>query len=258
MTTTGLELAIVAFLGMAIGSFLNVVIHRLPRGESVVSPGSRCPACGYSLRALDNIPVISYLMLLGRCRQCGVRISPRYPLVEIATGALFVLHYFVFGWTPLLAVRLLFAASLVALFAIDLEHHLLPDAITLPGVGAGLLASLFLPPGIRDALIGVIAGGGVLWLIGEAYYRYSGEEGMGGGDVKMLAMIGAFLGWQLVIVTLVFSSIAGSVIGILLIVTKRGGMKYALPYGTFLAIAALVASLAGAQIVDWYVGMYYP
>ncbi|MDQ3486618.1 MAG: prepilin peptidase [Acidobacteriota bacterium] len=258
MTMSGLELAIVALFGLAIGSFLNVVIHRLPRGASIVSPGSRCPACGYALRAMDNIPVVSYLMLRGRCRQCGVRISPRYPLVEIATAALFVLHYFVFGWTPLLAVRLLFAASLVALFAIDLEHHLLPDAITLPGVGAGLLASLFLPPGIRDALIGVLAGGGVLWLIGEAYYRYAGEEGMGGGDVKMLAMIGAFLGWQLVIVTLVFSSIAGSLIGVLLIVTKRGGMKYALPYGTFLSIAALVASLAGAQIVEWYVGMYYP
>jgi leader peptidase (prepilin peptidase) / N-methyltransferase len=258
MTTTGVELAIVAFFGMAIGSFLNVVIHRLPRGESVVSPGSRCPGCGYALGAFDNIPVVSYLVLLGRCRRCGVRISPRYPLVEIATGALFVLHYFVFGWTPLLAVRVVFAASMVALFAIDLEHHLLPDAITLPGIGVGLVASLFLPPGIRDAVIGILAGGGVLWLIGEAYYRYSGEEGMGGGDVKMLAMIGAFLGWQLVIVTLVFSSIAGSVIGILLIVTRRGGMKYALPYGTFLAIAALVSSLAGAQIVDWYVGMYYP
>ncbi|MDQ3418929.1 MAG: prepilin peptidase [Acidobacteriota bacterium] len=258
MTMSGLELAIVAFLGLAIGSFLNVVIHRLPRGASIVSPGSRCPACGYALRAMDNIPVASYLMLRGRCRQCGVRISPRYPLVEIATAALFVLHYFVFGWTPILAVRLLFAASLVALFAIDLEHHLLPDAITLPGIGVGLLASLFLPPGIRDALIGILAGGGVLWLIGEAYYRYAGEEGMGGGDVKMLAMIGAFLGWQLVIVTLVFSSIAGSVIGVLLIVTKRGGLKYALPYGTFLALAALVSSLAGAQIVNWYVGMYYP
>ena len=255
---TGLELAIVAFFGLAVGSFLNVVIHRVPRGESVVSPGSRCPACGYKLRAIDNIPVISYAMLLGRCRQCRARISPRYPLVELATAVLFVLHYFVFGWTPLLAVRLVFAAAMVALFAIDLEHHLLPDVITLPGIGAGLAASLFLPPGIRDSLIGILAGGGVLWLIGEAYYRYSGEEGMGGGDVKMLGMIGAFLGWQLVIVTLVFSSIAGSVVGILLIVTRRGGLKYALPYGTFLAIAALVASLAGAEIVDWYVGMYYP
>jgi leader peptidase (prepilin peptidase)/N-methyltransferase len=121
----------------------------------------------------------------------------------------------------------------------------------------GLLASLVLPPGVRDALIGILAGGGVLWLIGEAYYRYAGEEGMGGGDVKMLAMIGAFLGWQLVIVTLVFSSIAGAVIGLAVIAVRRGGMKYALPYGTFLSMAALVASLYGDRIVRWYTGLYY-
>lgn len=257
MTPATIEIGIVVFLGLAIGSFLNVVIHRLPRGGSLVSPGSRCPSCGYDLGPLDNIPVLSYVMLAGRCRSCRARISPRYPLVEIATAGLFLAHYAIFGWTPLLAVRLLFAASMVALFAIDLEHHLLPDAITLPGIVAGLLASLWLPPGIRDALIGALVGGGVLWLIGEAYYRYSGEEGMGGGDVKMLAMIGAFLGWELVIVTLVFSSIAGSLIGVLLIVTRRGGMKYALPYGTFLSIAALVASLYGASIVSWYTGLYY-
>lgn len=257
ITPASVEIGIVLFLGLTIGSFLNVVVHRLPRGESLVSPGSRCPACGYSLRALDNIPVLSYAVLGGRCRRCRARISPRYPLVELTTAMLFLLHYAVFGWTPLLAVRLLFAAAMVALFAIDLEHHLLPDAITLPGIAIGLFASLFLPPGIRDALIGALVGGGVLWLIGEAYYRYAGEEGMGGGDVKMLAMIGAFLGWKLVIVTLVFSSIAGSLVGVLLILTRRGGMKYALPYGTFLAIAALVASLYGAQLVDWYTGFYY-
>lgn len=258
MTPMTIELGIVIFLGLAIGSFLNVVIHRLPRGESLVSPGSRCPSCAYALRPLDNIPVLSYVLLRGRCRQCRAGISGRYPLVELVTAALFVLHYAVFGWTPLLAVRLMFAAAMVALFAIDLEHHLLPDAITLPGILLGLFASLFLPPGLRDALIGMVVGGGVLWLIGEAYYRYAGEEGMGGGDVKMLAMIGAFLGWELVIVTLVFSSIAGSLIGLLLIVTKRGGMKYALPYGTFLALAAVVTSLCGAQIVTWYTGLYYP
>ena len=258
MTPAAIEIGIVLFLRLAIGSFLNVVIHRLPRGGSLVSPGSRCPSCGYALGPLDNIPVFSYLMLRGRCRNCRAGISPRYPLVEIATAVLFLAHYAIFGWTPLLAVRLVFAASMVALFAIDLEHHLLPDAITLPGIVAGLLASLWLPPGIRDALIGALLGGGVLWLIGEAYYRYSGEEGMGGGDVKMLAMIGAFLGWELVIVTLVFSSIAGSLIGLLLIVTRRGGMKYALPYGTFLSIAAIVASLLGVRIVSWYTGLYYP
>lgn len=258
MTPDPVEMVLVVLAGLAVGSFLNVCIHRLPRQQSVVSPGSRCPSCGYALRAFDNVPVLSYLWLRGRCRQCGVRISPRYPLVEAVTAVIFLGHYLVFGWTLLLAVRLLFASGLIALFVIDLEHKLLPDAITLPGIVVGTAASLFLPPGLRDSIIGTLAGGGVLWLIGEAYYRYSGEEGMGGGDVKMLAMIGAFLGWQLVIVTLVLSSIAGSVIGIAILAIKRGGMKYALPYGTFLAIAALVSSLYGQQIVDWYVGLYTP
>jgi leader peptidase (prepilin peptidase)/N-methyltransferase len=169
---------------------------------------------------------------------------------------LFVIHLYVFDWTMLMAVRLVFACAMIVLFAIDLEHHLLPNVITLPGIVAGLLASTVLPPGIVDALIGALVGGGVLWLIGEAYYRYAGQEGMGGGDVKMLAMIGAFLGWKLVLVTLVLSSVAGSAIGLLVIAIRRGGLKYALPFGTFLALGALAASLAGDQIVAWYVGMY--
>lgn len=254
MTPVVFEVGIVAVFGLLIGSFLNAVIHRVPRKESVVSPGSRCPSCGYALRWYDNIPVASYVLLGGRCRRCRKPISVRYPIVELVTAAVFVAHYFVFGWTPLLAVRLLFAASLVALFAIDLEHHLLPDAITLPGIVVGVVASVFLPPGVVESLIGLLIGGGVLWLIGEAYFRYSGEEGMGGGDVKMLAMIGAFLGWKLVLVTLVLSSIAGSVLGLAIIAMKRGGMKYALPFGTFLALGALAASLIGDQIVTWYAG----
>jgi leader peptidase (prepilin peptidase)/N-methyltransferase len=258
MTPSPIEIVIVALAGLAIGSFLNVVIHRLPRAQSVVSPGSRCPSCGYELGALDNIPVLSYVVLGGKCRKCRASISARYPIVELITAVVFVLHYLVFGWTPLLPVRALFAAAMIALFAIDLEHHLLPDKITLPGIVAGVAASLFLPPGLRDALIGMVVGGGILWLIGEAYYRYAGEEGMGGGDVKMLAMIGAFLGWELVILTLVLSSIAGAVIGLTVIAIRRGGMKYALPYGTFLALAALTASLYGRQMVDWYTGLYIP
>jgi leader peptidase (prepilin peptidase)/N-methyltransferase len=250
------QLTILVLLGLAVGSFLNVCIHRIPRGESLVRPGSRCPRCGYELRWFDNIPVLSYASLLGRCRKCRARISIRYPVVELATLALFVLHGMVLGWTPLLFPRLVFACMLVVLFAIDLEHHLLPNVITLPGIVLGLIASAVLPPGIVDALVGVLIGGGVLWLIGEAYYRYSGHEGMGGGDVKMLAMIGAFLGWKLVLVTLVLSSIVGSIIGLIVIVVKRGGMKYALPYGTFLALGALVASLVGERIGDWYVSFY--
>jgi leader peptidase (prepilin peptidase)/N-methyltransferase len=168
----------------------------------------------------------------------------------------FVAHYAVFGLDILLVPRLLFACALIVLFAIDLEHHLLPNVITLPGIVVGLAFSLLLPPGPASALLGVLIGGGVLWAIGEAYYRYAGQEGMGGGDVKMLAMIGAFLGWQLTLVTLVFSSLAGSVIGMLVIALRRGGLKYALPYGTFLALGGLIASLFGDQIVAWYVGLY--
>jgi leader peptidase (prepilin peptidase)/N-methyltransferase len=251
-----LQLTVLSLLGLSVGSFLNVCVHRLPRRQSLVHPGSRCPHCGYVLRWYDNIPVASYLWLRGRCRKCRDRIAIRYPALELATLLLFLIHGAVFGWSALLVVRLLFACALVVLFAIDLEHHLLPDLITLPGIVAGLLVSTVLPPGIRDALLGVLAGGGVLWLIGEAYFRYSGQEGMGGGDVKMLAMIGAFLGWKLVLVTLVLSSVAGSLIGVLVIVFKRGGMKYALPYGTFLALGALAASLAGERLVTWYLSFY--
>ena len=250
------ELTVLVLVGLAFGSFLNVCIHRLPLGQSLVHPGSRCPSCGFALRWFDNIPVISYALLLGRCRKCRARISIRYPIVELVTMGLFILHGSVFGWTPLLVPRLLFACMLVVLFAIDLEHHLLPNKITLPGIVLGLIASAVLPPGLVDALIGVLIGGGVLWVIGEAYYRYSGQEGMGGGDVKMLAMIGAFLGWKLVLVTLVLSSFAGSIIGVAVIVGKRGGLKHALPYGTFLALGALIASLVGDHIIDWYVSFY--
>jgi leader peptidase (prepilin peptidase)/N-methyltransferase len=250
------QIAVLVLLGLAVGSFLNVCVHRLPRGQSLNFPPSRCPHCEYRLRWFDNIPVVSYLMLGGRCRQCRARISIRYPIVELVTMALFVVHGLAFGWTPLLIPRLAFACAMVVLFAIDLEHQLLPNVITLPGIVIGLIASTVLPPGLVDALIGVLVGGGVLWLIGEAYFRFSGHEGMGGGDVKMLAMIGAFLGWKLVLVTLVLSSVAGSIIGLTVIAARRGGMKYALPYGTFLALGALVASLAGESIVNWYVALY--
>jgi leader peptidase (prepilin peptidase) / N-methyltransferase len=256
MNMDPLQLTILSVLGVSVGSFLNVCVHRLPRNQSLVHPGSRCPHCGYVLRWYDNIPVVSYLILRGRCRKCGDTIAMRYPALELATLVLFLVHGVIFGWSALLVVRLLFACAMVVLFAIDLEHHLLPDVITLPGIVAGLLFSTALPPGIVDALLGMLIGGGVLWLIGEAYFRYSGQEGMGGGDVKMLAMIGAFLGWKLVLVTLVLSSVAGSLIGVLVIALKRGGMKYALPYGTFLALGALAASLVGERLVAWYAGFY--
>ncbi len=256
MTQDTLLVIVCAWLGLAVGSFLNVCVHRLPRGASIANPPSSCPHCGYTLRWYDNIPVASYAWLRGRCRKCRAPISIRYPIVEIITMLMFLLHLYLFGWTALMAVRLGFACALIILFAIDLEHHLLPNMITLPGIAAGLIVSTVVPPGVVDAVLGALLGGGVLWLIGEAYFRYSGQEGMGGGDVKMLAMIGAFLGWKLVLVTLVLSSVAGALVGMLVIASRRGDMKYALPYGTFLALAALVASLVGDRIVEWYVGLY--
>jgi leader peptidase (prepilin peptidase)/N-methyltransferase len=242
--------------GLCVGSFLNVCIHRLPRGGSLLHPRSRCPGCNYELGWFDNIPVVSYLVLLGRCRRCQARISPRYPIVELITAVVFVLHYAVFGLTALLVVRLIFACAMIVLFGIDLEHHLLPDKITLPGLAVGLVASLAFPPGVLDALIGALVGGGVLWLIAEGYFRLTGQEGMGGGDIKMLAMVGAFLGWQAVLLTLVLASLAGALIGVLIMATRRGGMRFALPFGTFLAVGALTASLVGPPLITWYMTFY--
>jgi len=244
-------------MGLIVGSFLNVCIYRLPRRQSLNWPGSRCTSCERALSWYENIPLVSWIVLRGRCRTCGAGISVMYPLVELVTGALFVAGYAIYGWTPLLAVRLAFACAMVVLFAVDLRHHILPNVITVPGIVIGLLVSLFLPePGWRSSLIGLIAGGGVLFAIAEAYYRFRGVEGLGMGDVKMLSMIGAFLGWELMLVTLILASFAGSIIGVGVIAMGRGGMKAALPFGTFLAVGALTAAVAGDALVDWYIGFY--
>jgi leader peptidase (prepilin peptidase)/N-methyltransferase len=241
-------------LGACIGSFLNVVIYRLPLGQSLVSPPSRCPQCGYRLAWFDNLPIVGWLLLGGRCRKCRNRISIQYPLVELITALLFVLVVWLTPAGPLLVSRLLLVCILIALFGIDLEHQILPNSITLPGIVAGLLLSVIASPGLRDALIGVVLGAGILYAIAWAYYWWRREEGLGMGDVKMLAMIGAFLGWKAVLVTLVLSSFAGTLIGVALIAAQRGGMKLALPFGTFLALGAVVAMFAGEPIVNWYAG----
>ena len=254
---TGLPaVGLVIALGLAIGSFLNVCIYRLPRGDSVVSPPSRCPSCGRELRWFENVPVLGYLLLGGRCRTCRAAVSPMYPIVEAGTAILFLLQYWQLGWQPVLGVRLVFVAAMIVLFVIDLQHRILPNVITLPGVVIGVAASLLFEPGWLASLIGVAAGGGVLWAVGEAYFRIRGEEGMGMGDVKMLAMIGAFLGWQLMLVTLLIASLAGSVVGGGLILLNRGSMKYALPLGSFLAAGALIATHVGRPLLEWYLGFY--
>jgi leader peptidase (prepilin peptidase)/N-methyltransferase len=220
---------------------LNVCIYRLPRQQSIAYPRSRCPRCGRALGWYDNIPLLSWIALRGRCRQCGEPIALRYPLVEIVTGALFVAIVASSPAGPLLVSRLVLGCALIVLFMIDLEHQILPNVITLPGIAVGLALSLVAPPGIVDAVIGAVLGAGVLYAIAAGYYLVRKEEGMGMGDVKMLAMIGAFLGWRAVLLTLVLSSFTGALIGIGLLATSRGHMRDALPFGTFLALGALVA-----------------
>ena len=238
--------------GLCVGSFLNVCIHRLPLRTSIVFPASRCPSCGHALSWTDNIPVVSYVFLRGRCRYCRAPISARYPAIEAVTCAVFVLHWFVFGPTPLLIVRLAFACALIVFFAIDLEHQILPNVITLPGIVAGFVSSLVLPPGPLMSLAGIAVGGGLLWAIAEGWYRLRKVEAMGFGDVKMLAMVGAVLGVKLVFLTFVLSSFIGGVVATVLVVTRRADMATKVPYGTMLAAAALVASLYGERLVTWY------
>jgi len=247
---------IAAAFGAIVGSFLNVCIHRLPRGTSIVWPASACPACGRELSWFENVPLVSYTVLRGRCRSCRAPISIRYPVVELITALLFAACAWAYGPTLLFVARVLFGSALIVLFAIDLEHHLLPNVVTVPGIIVGFVFSLFLPPGWVDSLIGLLVGGGGLFLIAEGYYRLRHEEGLGMGDVKMLSMIGAFLGWKLTLVTLMMASLAGSIIGVLLIATRRGDMKYALPFGTFLALGAAVAGTVGPRLVDWYLQLF--
>lgn len=244
---------VAALFGAVIGSFLNVCIYRLPLNRSVVWPASACGSCGRELAWFENIPVLSYAVLGGRCRTCRASISIRYPLVELLTAVMFAAAFWYYGPTLALASRLVLGCILIVLFAIDLEHHLLPNVITLPGIVIGFAFSLFGEPGWVSALIGIVVGGGVLYAIAEGYYRLRHEEGLGMGDVKMLAMIGAFVGWKLTLVTLMLGSLAGSVVGLLLIALHRGNMKYALPFGTFLAMGAALSATIGPGLLAWYV-----
>jgi len=250
------ELVGAGIFGAVVGSFLNVVIYRLPLQKSVVWPASMCAKCSRPLSWYENVPIISFLALRVRCRTCGAPISWQYPIVEAVTAAMFAVLYWLLGPSLLFVSRAIFGSALIALFAIDFEHYLLPDAITLPGIVVGFVFSLFTEPGWLGSLIGILVGGGGLWAIAEAYYRIRHEDGLGFGDVKMLGMIGAFLGWKLMLLTLLLGSLSGSVIGVALIVSGRGDMKYKLPFGTFLALGACAAMIVGPPFLQWYIGQW--
>lgn len=246
---------IVPFLfGAAIGSFLNVCIHRVPLGLSIISPPSACPGCGRNIAFYDNIPILSYIVLGGKCRGCGSRISARYPLVEAATGLLASALFYKFGPGIELFVYFIFASTLIVITFIDLKYQIIPDVISLPGIALGFAASFVTSaPGVVDSLIGLLIGGGLLYAIATAYYLVTRHEGMGGGDIKMLAMIGAFTGWKGVLVTVLAGSFSGALIGGALMLFSGKGSRHAIPFGPFLALGALLYVFFGEEAVGWYI-----
>ncbi len=257
----------VSFLfGLIVGSFCNVCIHRIPREESIVTPGSRCPDCRTPIKPVDNIPLLSFLLLRGQCRSCGHRISWQYPVVELLTGSLFALTLFRFGLTWHTGIVLTFVAALVIVTFIDLEHQIVPDVITLPGITIGLAWSAgtallstrgqpvtvgFSPPAPLEALLGTLLGGGILYLVAVL-----SRGGMGGGDIKLTAMVGALLGWREVLLTIFLGTLTGSVVALLLLASGRKGRKDPMPFGPFLALGAVLALFWGEELIAWYLRLF--
>jgi leader peptidase (prepilin peptidase)/N-methyltransferase len=248
---------LVAFVfGSLVGSFLNVCIYRLPRRESIVWPGSHCPACSSPIAAIDNVPMLSYLLLLGRCRSCRARISPRYPLVEVLNAVGYATIVWWFGARGAsIAYAALFSALIVVTF-IDLDHQIIPDCITFPGIAAGVFAAVtVLPISWLDSLLGIVVGGGVLWVLAWVSPYLFGKEGMGGGDIKLLAMVGAFLGWKAALLTVMVASLIGSILGVSLMLSHRMRRDEYIPFGPFLALGALVELFFHPHIYGWLQGL---
>ena len=265
--------------GLIIGSFLNVVIYRLPRRESVVFPSSHCPSCNTAIKAYDNIPVVSYALLGGKCRNCRTGISPLYPAVELLVGILYILAYIKNDFEldlPLIA-DIVFLSLLVPLIFIDLQHKILPNKITYPGFIIMFVLRVLSPDveitastrrlfhligwtdhtaAILGAALGAAVGAGSLWLVRWLYFRLRGVEGMGLGDIKMMLMVGAFLGWQLTMLTIFIGSLLGAVIGILVIKLRGGNMKMEIPFGVFLGPAAIISLFVGQPLIEWYLTLY--
>jgi len=244
---------VVFVLGTLLGSFANVCIYRLPQRLSVVFPGSHCPSCQEALRPWHNIPLLSYVLLGGRCATCKTTISPRYPLVELCNGLLYVFLYHQYHFSVQSLVLALLATALLIVSWIDIVYMIIPDTITLPGIVVGIGTSLWLTPvGVGNAVLGVVLGGGLFLLMAVLSVVILHREGMGGGDIKLIAMVGAFLGWQAVLVTIFLGAVLGAFVGIVLMLLRRQGRKEPLPFGPFLALGALLAMVWGDTMLTWY------
>jgi len=250
-------IAVVGVFGLVIGSFLNVVIARVPEGRSLWRPGSACPTCGAAIAWHDNIPILSYVALRGHCRACSAVIPWRYPVVEAATGLLFIAAFERFGATADFVVAAVLLAALVAITAIDLRLQIIPDAITLPGIIVGFLANLAtLRVSWGDSAIGIVVGGGIFWAILEGSLLLTGREGMGGGDVKLGAMLGAFLGWKVALLSIFLAVLLGGVVALVLLGSRTTGRKDPIPFGPFLATGGAAGLFCGERLVTWYMSVF--
>jgi leader peptidase (prepilin peptidase)/N-methyltransferase len=253
-------------LGSVIGSFINVCIYRIPREKSIVNPPSACPGCEKPIRFYDNIPIFSYILLKGKCRDCGSKISIRYHIVEFLTGIFFLILYRQFGLTFELVVFIIFVSLLILISFIDLDFQIIPDILSIGGVVLGFILAIIRPffrdldPkfGILDSLYGIGLGGGLLFAIAWLYQFFTKREGMGGGDIKLLGMIGAFCGWKGVIFSLVSGSVLGTLVGIPIILAKGQGTRYAIPFGPFLSLGALIFVFFGEAITYVFINFIMP
>jgi len=247
-----------ALFGLALGSFMNVCIYRIPLKKSVVTPPSSCPNCGQRIRFYDNIPLVSYLFLLGKCRYCRSPLAWHYPVVEALTGLLSVALFIRYGLSYQYFLYLLFTAALVTISFIDLKHQIIPDVLSLSGIAVGWAVS-FVPGTVSwlDSLIGIIAGGGSLFLVAVIYERITGKEGMGGGDIKLLAMIGAWMGWRYLHLIVFVSSLVGAVIGVSFLLMAGKGFRARIPFGPFLSFGAIFCLFFGPEVMNWYVRLLH-
>ncbi|MBU4228253.1 prepilin peptidase [bacterium] len=252
----GVNDVLIFILGLIVGSFSNVCIYRIPRNESIIYPASHCPKCRSTILPKDNVPLLSFILLKGRCRNCKSKISIQYPMVELLSGLIYLIIYLIYGLSIQSLIYIILSSALIIIAFIDLNQQIVPDVISLPGIVVGLILSFFVPYiSFVDVALGVLVGGGIILVIGLAGSVIFKKEAMGGGDVKLAAMIGAFLGWRYIIISLFLGFFLGALAGIFLILSKIKSREDMVPFGPFIVLGSFITLLWGEKIISWYLGL---
>jgi len=251
----GVNDVLIFILGLIVGSFSNVCIYRIPKNESIIYPASHCPKCRSNISPKDNIPLLSFILLKGRCRNCKGKISIQYPIVELLTGLIYLIIYLAYGLSAQALIYIILSSALVIIAFIDLNEQIVPDVISLPGIVIGFIISFFVPYiSFVNSALGVLVGGGIILIIGLAGSVIFKKEAMGGGDVKLAAMIGAFLGWRYIVISLFLGFFLGALAGIFLIMSKIKSREDTVPFGPFIVLGSFITLLWGEKIISWYIG----